>query len=53
MTPANASRGRWRAGLDAAAQDAVNAAYERAIAGLEAAGYDSGAILRRVYERAG
>ena len=53
MTPDNASRGRWRAGLDAATQDAVNAAYERAIAGLEAGGYDSGAILRRVYERAG
>ncbi|MDQ3572868.1 MAG: sulfotransferase [Actinomycetota bacterium] len=53
MSPENASRGRWRAGLSEAEQRSVNEAYEQAIAGLEAKGYPSGAILRRVYERFG
>jgi Sulfotransferase family len=53
MNAENASRGRWRDGLDAAGEREVAVAYERAIERLEANGFPSGPLLRGVYERLG
>lgn len=48
LNAANASRGRWRAGLSEAEQRAVTARYEEALARLEATGRPSASVLRRV-----
>ena len=53
MNEENASRGRWREGLSDAERAEVTARYERALDELEARGWPSGPILRRVYERLG
>jgi hypothetical protein len=53
MTAESASRGRWREGLDEAAQHEVSARYERALERLTEQGFPSGPLLRRVYERLG
>jgi Sulfotransferase family len=53
MSAEDASRGRWRSGLDDAAQREVSARYERAIGRLEDQGFPSGPVLRGVYERLG
>jgi hypothetical protein len=53
MNAENASRGRWREGLTEAGQGEVSRAYEATLEHLEAQGYPSGPLLRRVYERLG
>jgi Sulfotransferase family len=49
----NASRGRWREGLTADGEREVAARYERALERLEEQGFESGPLLRGVYERLG
>ena len=51
MTPENAHRGRWSDGLGEAEREQVVAAYEQALERIEADGYLSAPLLRRVYER--
>jgi hypothetical protein len=53
ISPENASRGRWRAGLTDGEQGEITGAYERAIDRLSEQGFASGPLLRRVYERFG
>jgi hypothetical protein len=52
MNAGAAHRERWREGLDAEDQAAVDTAYRAALDRIEREGYSCAAVLRRSYERA-
>ncbi|CAN5559213.1 hypothetical protein BH10ACT11_BH10ACT11_07870 [soil metagenome] len=51
MNAENAHKGRWREGLSEVEQDAISAAYGRALDRIEAEGYHCAVPLRRNFER--